>query len=530
MFIIDLIIFILVLGVIILIHELGHFYFAKKAGILCHEFSIGMGPAIYQKRKGETIYSIRGIPIGGYVSMAGESVNDALIKKEQVIGVLVNEQGQIYQINLNGELKSDQTGIVKSYDLYGKDFNPLFITLEVDGEVQSYPVLRDTVYKINEERELWITPAEKSFESKTLWQRFLVIFAGPFMNFLLALLIYLIVGFFLFKPTLSSSEIGEVGLGTPVLTMGLEAGDVITSINGNPIADWHDLSKEMARINSTHMQLTYQRDGITYTLENIPVIIYVQMAGFSNTFISEDQQGNVVYNIYNDEPIIGTVFGRAKKGDELKQGDLIKQITVGSQNYFISSWNDVIDVFQNHRSGTIKITYERLENGQTNTRTKTYDLISENVLSKLGATAMVYQMGVTPTSSFDFLYSLKYPFTAFYGNMRSVIVTIGLLFTPSANLGIGDLSGPIGIFSLVSSTASMGLLPLLSFTAFLSINIGMLNLLPIPALDGGRLVFLGYEAITRRPLNKKFENTVNNIMFILLLILFVYVAFNDIFG
>jgi regulator of sigma E protease len=530
MFIVDLIIFILVLGVIILIHELGHFYFAKKAGILCHEFSIGMGPAIYQKRKGETVYSIRGIPIGGYVSMAGESINDALIKKEQVIGVKINEQGQIYQINLNSELKSDQVGIVKAYDLYGKDFNPLFITLEVDGTVQSYQVLRDAVYKINEFRELWITPSEKSFESKTLWQRFLVIFAGPFMNFLLAIVIYLIVGFFIFKPTLSSSEIGDVGQGTPVATLGLQAGDVVTQINGKPITDWNDLSKEMAIINNTHMSLSYQREGVTYTLSDVPVIVYIQMAGISNTFTSEDSAGNVVYNIYNDEPRIGTVFGRANKGDELKNGDLITLITIGSAEYPITHWNDIIDVFENHRSGTIKMTFERTEDGQTTTKTKTYDLISDDVLEKLGASAMVFQMGVTPQASFDLLYSLKYPFTAFYGNMRSVIVTIGLLFTPSANLGLGDLSGPIGIFTLVSSTASLGLLPLLSFTAFLSINIGMLNLLPIPALDGGRLVFLGYEAITRKPLNKKFENTVNNIMFILLLILFVYVAFNDIFG
>src|SRR3989339_2154790 len=106
MFLVNLIVFILVLGVIILIHELGHFFFAKKAGILCHEFAIGMGPAIYQKRKGETIYSIRSIPIGGFFSMAGESINDALIKKEQVIGIKLNTQGQIYQINLSDTVQS----------------------------------------------------------------------------------------------------------------------------------------------------------------------------------------------------------------------------------------------------------------------------------------------------------------------------------------------------------------------------------------------------------------------------------------
>ena len=90
--ILNLIVFVLVLGIIILVHELGHFIFAKKAGILCHEFSIGMGPAITQKRKGETIYSVRAIPIGGYVSMAGESVSDAMIKKGQHIGIRLNEQ------------------------------------------------------------------------------------------------------------------------------------------------------------------------------------------------------------------------------------------------------------------------------------------------------------------------------------------------------------------------------------------------------------------------------------------------------
>lgn len=209
MFIVDLIVFVLVLGVIILIHEAGHFYFAKKAGILCHEFAIGMGPAIYQKRKGETIYSIRSIPIGGFVSMAGESINDALIKKEQVIGIKLNTQGQIYQINLSDTVQSDIIGIVKSFDLYGKDFNPLFIEIDVDGNQTTYTVLRDATYRFSEKKEMWITPSEKSFESKTLWQRFLVIFAGPMMNFILALVLFLIVGFFVFKPNLDSSVVDQ---------------------------------------------------------------------------------------------------------------------------------------------------------------------------------------------------------------------------------------------------------------------------------------------------------------------------------
>ncbi|MBE0700293.1 MAG: site-2 protease family protein, partial [Acholeplasmataceae bacterium] len=229
--ILNIIVFILVLGIIIVIHELGHFFFAKKAGILCHEFSIGMGPAIYQKRKGETIYSIRGIPIGGYVSMAGESVSDALIKKDMTIGVKVNEQNQIYEIILNQVLPYDIVGTVLSFDLYGRNFNPLFIELEIDNKAVRYPVLRDAIYRLNHKQEMWITPAEKSFESKTLWQRFLVIFAGPFMNFVLALILFIIVSFFVTKPMLDSNEIFAVSPGSPAETIGLQAGDQLTAID-----------------------------------------------------------------------------------------------------------------------------------------------------------------------------------------------------------------------------------------------------------------------------------------------------------
>jgi len=522
MFIFDLLIFILVLGVIIVIHELGHFYFAKKAGILCHEFSIGMGPALYQKRKGETIYSIRSIPIGGYVSMAGEAINDALIKKEQVIGVKINEQDQIYQIILNSELSSDKVGIVKAFDLYGKDFNPLFITLEIDGKERTYQVLRDATYRLNEKKELWITPSEKSFESKTLWQRFLVIFAGPAMNFILALVLYLIIGFFLFKPNYDSNVIDEIAPNGPADMIGLQQNDRIIEIDGIPVNSWYDLSFAMGQLQTSTFDMKVQRRGANFSISDVPAVIFVQMAGISN----RTENGT----IYTNEPIIGRAFGRAEKGEALKTGDRIISIEIASIVYPMSHWDDIIAVFTTHRSGQIKINYERNTDSGIQSRSKTYDLISDSVLAKLGAQPMVFQIGVTATSSFDLGYSLLYAPRAFYGNMRSVIVTLGLLFTPSARLGIRDLSGPIGIFSLVSSTASQGLLPILSFTAFLSINIGMLNLLPIPALDGGRLVFLGYEAITRKPLNKKFENTLNNIMFILLMLLFVFVAFNDIFG
>ncbi len=516
MVILNLLIFILVLGIIILIHEFGHFYFAKKAGILCHEFSIGMGPAVWQKRKGETIYSIRSIPIGGYVSMAGEAINDALIKIDQVVGINVNEQGQIYEIVLNQELPSDFVGVIKRYDLYGRDFDPLYIEIEIDGVVKNYPVLRDTVYRLSEKKEMWITPSEKSFESKTLWQRFLVIFAGPLMNFILALFLFVIVGFFALKPNLESNVIGSVAENLPAYTVGMVDGDQITKINDTVINNWNDLSAVMSGLDSATISLTYIHNGVSQTINTVDVSVAIQMAGIAN--ITEN------HVVYSDQAIIGQSYGRAKSDAGLLAGDLITQIKIGSMTYTINNWDDIIAFFKTNTRGDITVTYER--SGVSHD--VTYSLISDTALAQLGYQAIVYQIGVSPDANFNWGYTLAYPFKTFYGDMMQVFHTIGLLFNKAEGVGIGDLSGPVGIYSLVSDTAKLGLVALIGFTGFLSINIGLLNLLPIPALDGGRLIFLGIEAVTRKPLNRRFENTVNNIMFFLLLGLFVYVTYNDI--
>lgn len=516
MFLFNFIVFILVLGVIILIHEFGHFFFAKRAKILCHEFAIGMGPALWQKRRGETIYSIRSIPIGGYVSMAGEAVSDALIKVDQVIGVKLNQQGQIIEIHLVDKLNSDLMGIVRSYDLYGKDFEPLFIELDVNGTIQTLPVVRDALYRLSDKKEMWITPSEKSFESKSLWERFLVIFAGPFMNFVLAFILFLIVGFFALKPNLDSSEISYVANDSPATILGLEPGDIIKDINGNVITSWNDLSLVMSNADSVHATLSYTRDGVLYDQRQAVLAVIIQSAGITN----QTADGNR----YSADPVVGQATGRAKVSGGLEPGDIITKLQQGSVTQNINHWDDIIDFFDEHNSGTVTVTYER--SGET--KTFTYELISERALSKLGYQAIVFQIGISPTAAFNLGYSLVYPFRSIGSNVMQVLNTLGLLFDRQENLGIGDLSGPVGIFSLVSQTTSQGFLSILSFTAFLSINIGLLNLMPIPALDGGRLVFLGIEAITRKPLNRKLENTINNVMFFILIGLFIFVTYNDI--
>ncbi len=521
MVILNILLFLFVLGIIILVHEAGHFFFAKRAGILCHEFAIGMGPVVYQKRKGETVYSIRGIPIGGFVSMAGEAVSDALINKEQVIGLRINEQGNVYEIILTDKLEADVIGKVVDYDLYGKDFNELYIDIEREGVVTHYPVVRDAVYQLGKNRTMWITPEEKSFESKTLWQRFLVVFGGPMMNFILAFLIYLIIGWFVLVPTVESNEIADVAEGYSADMAGIEAGDQITSISVDGTAyainSWSDLSLVMDQLATTQIDVTVLRDDNEITYSDLNLSVYIQSAGLAN--LTTDGE------ILNNGPaVLGQAYGRASSNGRLEAGDVINSIVAGGVTYDITSWDDIIATFKVVTSGDIVINYTR--DGINDIAS--YSLLSQNALEQLGHEAIVFQLGVTAMSHFDFSYSLLYAPRALWSNVREVFVTLGLLFSPAENLGIGDLSGPVGIFSLVSSTASQGFLSVLALMAFLSVNIGLLNLLPIPALDGGRLVFLGYEAVTRRPINRKVENWVNTVMFFALMTLFVFVTYNDI--
>jgi len=251
------------------------------------------------------------------------------------------------------------------------------------------------------------------------------------------------------------------------------------------------------------------------------ISVAVQMAGITNTYTNPETNE---ITIYQSEPIIGQSFGRAQTDGKLQSGDRIVAIVIDNTSFEVENWDDIIQIFKQYDRGSIVVTYSR--DGEL--ANANYDLISESALNKLGSSGILFQLGVTATSDFNWGYTLLYAPKRFYQNVMEVFTTIGLLFNRSENLGIGDLSGPIGIYSLVSSTASQGLLSIIAFTGFLSINIGLLNLLPIPALDGGRLVFLGLEAITRKPLPRKVENTIINIVFILLLVMFVYVTYNDI--
>jgi len=225
----NILIFLLVLSLVICIHELGHLYFAKKAGILCHEFSFGMGPKLWSTKKGETTYSIRAIPFGGFVAMSGEELEEELVKIGQEIRLGFNEDGVVEKIILNPNNPNYRDFLrvtVESMDL--RTDNALYIN--------EYKVKDDAFY-IFDKKEMQITPSSRSYTGKTKWQRFLTIFGGPMMNFVLAFFFFLIIALVSGVPNTESTVIGEVSPSSPAYEVILPD-DKIISINGVEITSW----------------------------------------------------------------------------------------------------------------------------------------------------------------------------------------------------------------------------------------------------------------------------------------------------
>lgn len=538
MIVLNIIAFIFAIGIIILIHEAGHFYCAKKAGILCHEFSIGMGPVLWQKRKGETMISIRAIPIGGYVAMADSTVEQILINEGETIGINL-EDGSVKELVLDQNLDADFRGVVKHIELLGVHGEGLEVTLEIDGEDKTYPILRDAFLVSSPKDRMQITPYDRSFDSKKISQRFITISAGVIMNFVLSIVLYLIISFVTGVPA-NTNIVGSVGEAYPSAKF-LSSGDIIKEVNGKEVTDWNSLGvimEDVAMEGKTTITLKYIHDGVLKEENNCGVYLVLNSFGLSNMQIYENASS---YDKGAQVGNLGLKYGTGKdkatpSDDEtvLKNGDYITAIRIhgNSEWTVINDWSDLISNL-NAYTDVISIDYKfysQDKKKEIDSQTPIYSY-SDALLSGQDIIKLKAYIGISPEYHFDFWGCTKAGFKQFGESSLVIFSTLKELIAPSANIrevGLSDLSGVVGIFNLVSRTLSSGFLAYLSLIALLSVNIGIMNFLPIPALDGGRAVFLIYEAITHKKPNKKFETLLNNIVFILLLILFVFVTYNDI--
>ena len=333
--IIKIIIALLVFMVVVVVHEFGHFIFAKRAKIKVNEFSVGMGPKIFGKQKGETLYSVRALPLGGFCAMEGED------EEEEEQDIDFSQRGH--------------------------------------------------------------------FNGATIGGRILTIFAGPFFNFILAFVILFALFGIRGHQTTTIASIQDNSIAQKY---GIEVGDKIVNIGDNKINSWKDIQTSLSKLD--------------------------------------------------------------------KEETTIK-------------------VIRNGQEKEIKVKFENS---------------NEKVL------------GVTSKLERNLFVSIRETFNTFFYFIGTMFDILRQLFT--GKVGGGQLSGPIGVVGAISSAASNGIYSLLYITAFLSVNLGFINLLPIPALDGGRLVFLFIELILGRPVSRSKEGLIHTIGFIFLMGLILFVSFKDV--
>jgi regulator of sigma E protease len=496
MFLINLIGFIFVLGLVILIHELGHFLLAKRAGILCHEFALGMGPILVSKKIGETRYSIRTFPIGGFVSMAGEEVQSSLVKVGDYV-ITETKDDLITKITVVTADHLEAT-LVSTVNLTGASAE-----LELNGA----KVLPEALVNVGG-KDIQIAPLERSFGSKSILDRFLTIFAGPFMNFVLAFVIFVIIGFITGFPVLDKAEIGSLNSALPAASV-LQVGDEITAVNGQATPSWDDFTSTIRDdISVRQVELEGIRDGEVFTATLTPRLFF-----YSVGFNSHPDTTDVV----RIGPVVdGTLADQA--------GFLENDVIIRINQQPIDSWSDLITRLEANQTGQL-MTFTVLRN--TEERTLDIRPYEKAILDTQSVPAVDVFIGVSPPTEFRFFESFSRGALSVVGASRLIFDTLGLLFN-SSQVGVGDLAGPIGIFTLTSDALAQGLVVFLNWIGLLSVNLGILNLLPIPALDGGRLFFLAYEGVTRRKVNPRIENYLHLVMFFLLIGFFIFIAFNDI--
>ena len=407
--------FILVFGIIVVVHEFGHFYFAKKSGILVREFAIGMGPKIFAHiGKDGTAYTIRILPLGGYVRMAGWGDDTTEIKTGTPVSLSLTDDGKVKRINLSGK-KLDQTALpmqVTQFDFEDK----LFIRGLVLEEEKTFAVDHDATVVEADGTEVRIAPLDVQYQNATIWGKLITNFAGPMNNFILGVVVFWILIFMQGGVRDVDTNQFHVMPQGALAKVGVPETAQITKIGSHEISNWESLIQAVE---------AETKDKTAPTLD---------------VTISE-------------------------KGSD-------KQVTVTPEE----------------------------SQGR-------------------------YLLGVQPGIKSDFLSMFVGGFTTAADSALRILSALkNLIFQPDLN----KLGGPVAIFKASSDAAKNGIENVLYFLAVISINIGIFNLIPIPALDGGKIVLNILEAIRRKPLKQEIETYVTLAGVVIMVVLMIAVTWNDI--
>ena len=419
----------LILGIVIIIHELGHFLFAKLNGIVVEEFSVGMGPRLLTTERGGTRYSLKAIPFGGSCMMRGEDDDD---------------------------------------------------------------------------------DAEGSFNSKSIPGRMSVIAAGPIFNFILAffgaMIIISVIGY-------DPPQVLEVAEGSPEAKAGLQAGDVITEFDGKSIHLARELYTylNLEGLQDKDITVSFLRDGKEQTITYHPATQERYMLGFT-------------YNPTEDQPqILSLVQGGVLQKAGLEAGDYIYAI----DGNVLKTGTQLNEDFTEHPLDSQSLILTYLRDGLE------YDVEVTPESVNYVEQGFSYNMGRVKTTP---LGVIKYSALEVKYWIGSTIDGFKMLFT--GKIGMESVSGPVGVVNVIgdayeeskSEGTLITWLTMINMMILISANLGVVNLFPLPALDGGRLVFLIIEGLRGKPVNREAEGMVHFAGLLLLMALLVFVTFSDVRG
>jgi len=424
-----------VFGILVIIHELGHFLAAKWMGVRVERFSIGFPPRLFGKKIGDTDYCVSAIPLGGYVKLSG----------------MIDES--------------------------------------MDGELSG---------------------ADYEYSSKPVWKRIVIITAGVIMNLILAIFILTVVSFSKGEIVYPSTEIGEIGENGIAERIGFQLGDKITAIEGVNITTWNDIQIEFIKHLSNDITFDIVRGEEKLTL------LYKQ------EWFSE-KNAEVLDIGWVPLARVGEVKGNSPAENAgLQWGDEIYKIN----GILVHNWSEMTKIIKKNPGKTIKIDYRREE------QSRTVDITPETFTEKdsegneisVGRIGIYFYYETYDISLFKAVENgFKNTFALIALNMRGIWWVI--TGTKSASDVIG---GPIMIAKLAQDAAEVGWDRLWNLTAALSAILAFFNILPIPALDGGHLVFLLLEGALGKPISTRTKLVVQQIGMAILLTLIVLIVYIDI--
>ena len=481
------------LGILVLIHELGHFLTARMFGMRVDAFSLGMPPNVLKKRFGDTEYRLGALPLGGYVSIAG--MVDESMRFPYEMEAVVDENG-----------------------------DPVF---DDDGE----PMMREVLDEYGKRIPADLDPEPDEFRAKPVWQRMVVISAGVVFNVILAFLIYSAIAYTYGRTYTPAENVAlTVEEGSIADELGIETNDRIVAFDGEPL---ESLSGVVMGLVSGAESITVQREGREVALD-LPPGMMTRMSRASRESDDEDALGMLGLSAQFPAVLSSVASGSAAEEVGIRVGDRILRVGGTPVRYY----EDLSPLVAATEGQPTTIEWARpldavaADDPQPVRRTDDVAVYRAEITPKPDGDRLI--IGVLPDAS---ALGTKTETLGLAGAVqagaRQTTDTIGLYVSLVARLFSGEdslkenLGGPLEIAKQSKQSADAGGVTFWRFVAFLSIALAVFNILPIPALDGGHIMFLIYEAVARREPSLKVRMVVQQIGLAMILVLMVFVIFND---